>query len=118
MANWVEQLNNALVYIDDHLCDEIDYHKISRITACPIEALQRVFVLNAGITLTEYIRRRKLYEAFVELRTTTDRIIDIAVKYGYNSPDAFGVAFKRVYGVSPAKQFPADMNTTSRIGGF
>jgi len=102
MINWVERLNYALAYIDNNLCDEIDFNEISRITACPVETLQRFFVLNTGITLTEYIRRRKLYESFNELKTTNNKIIDIAVKYGYNSPDAFSVAFKRIYGVAPA----------------
>ena len=102
MINWVERLNYALAYIDKNLCDEINFNEISRITACPVETLQRFFVLNTGITLTEYIRRRKLYEAFNELKTTDNKIIDIAVKFGYDSPDAFSVAFKRIYGVSPS----------------
>ena len=102
MVNWVERLNYALAYIDNNLCDEIDFNEISRITVCPVETLQRFFVLNTGITLTEYIRRRKLHEAFIELKNTDNKIIDIAVKYGYDSPDAFSVAFKRIYGVAPA----------------
>ena len=102
MINWVERLNYALAYIDNYLCDEIDFDEISRITACPIETLQRFFVLNTGITLTEYIRRRKLHEAFNELKITDNKVIDIAIKYGYDSPDAFSVAFKRIYGVSPS----------------
>ena len=51
MINWVERLNYALAYIDNHLCDEIDFNEISRITACPAETLQRFFVLNTGISL-------------------------------------------------------------------
>ena len=102
MINWVERLNYALAYIDKNLCDEIDFNEISRITACPTETLQRFFVMNTGITLTEYIRRRKLYEAYLELKTTDTKVIDIAVKYGYTSPDAFSVAFKRIYGIAPA----------------
>ena len=102
MDSWVEQLNNALVYIDDHLCDEIDFKEISRITACSIETLQRFFMLSTGTTLTGYIRQRRLYEAFNDLKNTDEKVIDIAVKYGYASPDAFGVAFKRMYGVTPS----------------
>jgi len=102
MVNWIERLNYALAYIDNYLCDDIDFDEVSRITACPLETVQRFFVLNTGITLTEYIRRRKLYEAFKELKATDNKIIDIAVKYGYDSPDAFSVAFKRIYGLSPS----------------
>ena len=109
MINWVERLNYALAYIDNNLCDEIDFNEISRIAACPAETLQRFFVLNTGITLTEYIRRRKLHEAFIELQNTNEKVIDIAIKYGYESPDAFSVAFKRIYGVSPSMARNSDI---------
>ncbi|NLO48860.1 MAG: helix-turn-helix transcriptional regulator [Clostridiales bacterium] len=60
-------------------------------------------MLAVGITLTEYIRRRKLSCAALDLKNTNLNVIDIAMKYGYNSQDAFSVAFKRLYGILPAQ---------------
>jgi len=100
---WVEKLNSALTYIEKNLYDEIQYKEIEKIILSPIDVLQRFFMSNTGITLTEYIRRRKLSEAAKSLRTSGDKIIDIAFKLGYGSSDAFALAFKRLYGISPSE---------------
>jgi AraC family transcriptional regulator len=104
MLNWIERLNFSLNYIENHLCDEICFDEISRIVVCPTETLKRFFVLNTGITLNEYIRRRRMHEAFLEFSNTNIniKVIDIAMKYGYNSSDAFTSAFKRIHGMSPS----------------
>lgn len=101
--DWIERLNQAVGYIDKNLDGEIDYDEISRITASPVSMFQRFFVLAAGITLAEYIRRRKLTCALKDLRGTDTKVIDVAVKYGYESSDAFCVAFKRLYGITPSQ---------------
>ena len=101
--DWVERLNRAIAYIDKNLDSDISYEEISRITASPIALFQRFFVLMTGITLAEYIRRRRLTCALTDLQTTGEKVIDIAVKYGYDSADAFCVAFKRLYGVTPSR---------------
>ena len=101
--NWVEQLNRAIAYIDENLDGDISYEEISRITASPIAMFQRFFVLMTGITLAEYIRRRRLTRALHDLQSTGEKVIDIAVKYGYESADAFCVAFKRLYGLTPSQ---------------
>ena len=103
MVNWIEGLNQAVAYIDGNLDGEIDYGEISRLTFSPIALFQRFFVMATGITLTEYIRRRKLTNALNDLQKTDAKIIDIAFKYGYESSDAFCVAFKRLYGMTPSK---------------
>jgi len=59
IVDWVERLNQAIAYIDKNLDGDISYEEISRITATPISMFQRFFVLIIGITLAEYIRRRK-----------------------------------------------------------
>lgn len=103
--DWIERLNQAVGYIDKNLDGEIDYNEISRITLSPIALFQRFFVLSTGITLAEYIRRRKLSCALDDLRNTNAvfKVIDIALKYGYESSDAFCVAFKRLYGITPSQ---------------
>lgn len=100
---WVEQVNQALSYLEKNLYDEIQYKEIEKIILCPIDVLQRFFMLNTGITLTEYIRRRKLDEAVKTIRSSDEKIIDIAFKLGYGSSDAFSLAFKKMYGISPSE---------------
>ncbi|MEA4920046.1 MAG: AraC family transcriptional regulator [Clostridiaceae bacterium] len=98
---WVISMNNAMDYIEAHLTAEIDCSEISRIMACPYAVFQRSFAPVTGIQLSEYIRRRRLSRAQEDLQNTTLRIIDIAVKYGYDSSDAFTAAFKRMHGITP-----------------
>ena len=98
----IDRLNQAIRYIEENLCARIEYDEISRLTLSPISAFQRFFYLSTGMPLSEYIRRRKLSCAAHDLQNTDDKIIDIALKYGYESPDAFSVAFKRMYNVTPS----------------
>lgn len=96
---WVERLNQSMNYIEEHLTGEIDYEQLGRIACCSTYHYQRMFTYMAGITLAEYIRRRKMSLAAVDLQGGDKRIIDIAEKYGYRSPTAFNRAF-RIIGVS------------------
>jgi len=98
----IDRLNQAIRYIEENLRDGIDYKEISKIMLSPVSAFQNFFYLTTGIALSEYIRKRKLFCAVNDLQNTNDKIIDIALKYGYESPDAFSVAFKRAYNVTPS----------------
>lgn len=100
--DWVDRMNEAIDYVESHLNGEIDSEEISRIMVCPFTVFQRSFIQITGIPLSEYIRRRKLTCAAYELQNTDEKIIDIALKYGYESSDAFSVAFKRLHGVAPS----------------
>lgn len=99
--DWVERMNRTLDYLEANLCDDIRPAEISRLMACPYTVFQRMFGPLTGVQLSEYLRRRRLTLAAEELRRTRLRILDIAVKYGYDSADAFSVAFKRMHGVTP-----------------
>ena len=99
---WVERLNQSMNYIEEHLTDEIDYEQLGRIACCSAYHYQRMFTYMAGITLAEYIRRRKLSSAAVDLQGGNERIIDIAEKYGYRSPTAFNRAFQSFHGIAPS----------------
>jgi len=94
-------MNEVMAYIERNLTETIDMDEVGRIAACPSAVFQRIFMLSANITLTEYIRRRRLSCAAAALVTTRERIVDIAMRYGYDTSDAFCVAFKRLYGVTP-----------------
>ncbi len=99
---WVEKLNQSMNYIEEHLAGEIDYEQLGRIACCSTYHYQRMFTYMAGITLAEYIRRRKMSLAAVDLQGGDERVIDIAEKYGYRSPTAFNRAFQSFHGIAPS----------------
>ena len=99
---WVHKLNQSMNYIEEHLTDEIDYEQLGRIACCSAYHYQRMFTYMAGITLAEYIRRRKMSLAAADLQGGNERIIDIAEKYGYRSPTAFNRAFQSFHGIAPS----------------
>ncbi|WP_379128310.1 GyrI-like domain-containing protein [Paenibacillus sp. sgz500958] len=100
--NLLENMNKAIKYIEGNLAQEIDYKEVARLALCSEYHFKRMFSFLAGIPLSEYIRRRRLTLAAFELQDGT-RIIDIAVKYGYNSPDAFTRAFQSMHGITPSE---------------
>ncbi len=99
---WIERLNNTMDYIENHLTDTIDYEQLGRIACCSAYHFQRMFTYMAGATLSEYIRRRKMSLAAVDLQGGDAKVIEIAAKYGYNSPTAFNRAFQAVHGIAPS----------------
>ena len=99
---WVHRLNQSMHYIEEHLTSEIDYEQLAQIACCSSYHYQRMFTYMAGITLAEYIRRRKMSLAAVDLQGGEERIIDIAEKYGYHSPTAFNRAFQSFHGIAPS----------------
>ena len=99
---WVERLNQSMGYIEEHLTDEIDYEQLGRIACCSAYHFQRMFTYMAGVTLAEYIRRRKMSLAAVDLQCGNAKIIDVAEKYGYHSPTAFNRAFQSIHGIAPS----------------
>lgn len=99
---WIERLNDAVDYIEEHLTEEIDYERLGQIACCSSYHFQRMFTYMAGIPLSEYIRRRKMSLAAVDLQGKGMKIIDAAGKYGYHSPTAFNRAFQSVHGIAPS----------------
>lgn len=100
---WIECLNNAINYIEEHLEDEIDYEQIAKIACCSTFHFQRMFSYMVNVPLSEYIRRRRMTMAAVDLQNTNEKVIDIALKYGYSSPTAFNRAFQGVHGITPSQ---------------
>jgi AraC family transcriptional regulator len=99
----ISSMNNALAYIEEHLEDAIDYKVISKIACSSEYHFKRIFSFLAGISLPEYIRRRRLTLAALDLKDSKLRIIDIAVKYGYGSADSFSRAFQSMHGILPSE---------------
>lgn len=100
--NTLIQMNKAMRYIEENLMGEIDFDEMSRIACCSEYHFRRMFSFLAGMPLGEYIRRRKLSIAAVLLNEEDNKIIDIALQLGYNSPDAFSKAFQAMHGISPS----------------
>ncbi|MNI06472.1 Transposon Tn10 TetD protein [compost metagenome] len=101
--NVLENMNDALSYIEDHLTEEIDFKEVARRALCSEYHFKRMFSFLAGVPLSEYIRRRRLTMAAFELQQNQLRIIDVALYAGYSSPDAFTKAFQLFHGVTPSE---------------
>lgn len=99
--NYYEQLNKIIDKIEENLTEKIDYKELAKIIGTSSYTLQRIFVFLTGITLTDYIRKRRLSRAAEELLSTNIKIIDLALKYQYDSPISFSNAFKKMHGISP-----------------
>ncbi|MCM3761002.1 AraC family transcriptional regulator [Alkalihalobacillus oceani] len=101
--NILEGMNNAMQYIEDHLTEEIDLERAASLAYCSAYHFTRMFSSLAGVPISEYIRRRRLTLAAFELQQHQFRVIDVALKYRYSSPDAFTRAFQTVHGVTPSE---------------
>ncbi|KKI90111.1 AraC family transcriptional regulator [Bacillus sp. SA1-12] len=99
----LKQFNNAIAYVEENLTNEIDFKEVAKRAFCSEYHFKRMFSFLAGITLSEYIRRRRLTLAAFELRDSNTKVIDVAVKFGYNSPDSFTRAFQNLHGVTPSE---------------
>lgn len=99
----LSSMNKVMIYIEEHLTDEIDYNKISQMAYCSEYHFKRMFSFLSGIGLSEYIRRRRLSLAALDLKDTDLKVIDVAVKYGYDSADSFSRAFHSIHGILPSE---------------
>ncbi|WP_167959171.1 AraC family transcriptional regulator [Anaerosporobacter faecicola] len=99
---WIERLNQAMNYIEEHLKEDVNYEELGKIACCSSYHFQRMFAYMADVPLPEYIRRRKMSLAAVDLQSGDEKIIDVALRYGYQSPTAFNRAFQSVHGIAPS----------------
>ena len=98
---WIDRLNRAMDYVESHL-EEPDWQEAAGIACCSPYHFQRMFALLAGVSLSEYVRRRRMSRAAADLQSG-ERILDVALKYGYSSPTAFNRAFQAVHGLPPSQ---------------
>lgn len=97
-----DRLNQVVDYFEQHLQDEVDLSKAAQIAGVSLSALQRLFPLLAGVSMSEYLRKRRLTLAGRDLAQNNARVIDIALKYGYDSATAFSRAFTKFHGIKPS----------------
>ncbi len=111
---WLKKLNEAINYIENNLDSKISYDEAARIACCSTFYFQRLVSYVSGISLSEYIRRRRMTQAAFELQRTDAKVLDIALKYGYTSPTSFNRAFQSVHGITPT----AARNTGSTLNAY
>ena len=98
---WLNKMNDALRYIEENLENEIDYQKISRIACSSLPRFQNMFLFMTDMTISEYVRCRRMSLAAEELKNSDIKVIDLALKYGYESPEAFARSFREFHGMPP-----------------
>lgn len=99
--DWISRLALSMAYLEEHLDQEIDWEQAARLALCSQYQFARTFSLLAGISLSEYVRARRLTRAAQDLQRGEDRVLDVALRYGYASPTAFQRAFVQFHGTSP-----------------
>ncbi|MFQ8009837.1 GyrI-like domain-containing protein [Bacillus sp. NIO_002] len=99
----LKRMNSALTYIEENLTNDIDFKEAARLAFCSEYHFKRMFSFLTGISLSEYIRRRRLTLAAFELKDSSVKVIDLAIKYGYHSPDSFARAFQNLHGIRPSE---------------
>lgn len=98
---WLEKMNDALNYIELNLKGKIDYSEVTHIACSSLTRFQRMFTFMTDMTIGDYVRLRKMSLAAEELKNTDIKVVDIALKYGYKSPEAFTRAFQEFHGIPP-----------------
>lgn len=99
--DWLDNMNAAIEYVESNMTGDISYDRAAQIAGCSTYHFQRMFSYITGVSLSQYIRRRRLTLAAFELQNGDVKVIDTAIKYGYESPEAFSRAFKKLHGIMP-----------------
>ena len=114
--DWITGLQRALDYVEENITEQIDYEEAAKRAYSSSFHFQRVFSAICGFTLGDYIRFRRLSLAGSELASTDRKVIDVALKYGYDTPESFSRAFTRFHGISPsAAKHGANLKSFSRL---
>lgn len=115
--NWLTGIETAIEYIENNLLSRLDYEEIAAKAYCSSYHFQRMFSAYSGCTLGEYIRARRMTLAGAELKGSDIKILDLAVKYGYENPESFTRAFTKFHGITPsqARKTDAKIKSFSRL---
>ena len=100
--DWLKGMNNVIMHIEENLTLPISYSELARTVGCSVYEFSRIFSFMAGMSISEYIRRRRLSAAVFDIQNSSDNIIGIAQKYCYESPTSFAKAFKGLHGTTPS----------------
>lgn len=98
---WLDKMNGAIDYIEENLTGTIDTEEVAKKACCSLYNFQRMFAFITDVSLAEYIRRRRLSQAALDLQRSEVSVLETALKYGYDSPVSFARAFMNLHGVNP-----------------
>ena len=101
--DWTQRLNAALDYLEAVTDREPDLEQAASLANCSLFHFLRMFEVVTGMTAGDYSRRRRLSRAAIDLAAGGDKVIDVALRYGYDSPEAFARAFRRMFGITPSE---------------
>ena len=99
--DWLKGMNVVIEHIEEYLTQPIKYESLARIVGCSVYEFSRIFSFMTGMSVSEYIRRRRLSQAVFDIQNGNDKIINIALRYCYESPTTFARAFKELHGTTP-----------------
>jgi len=102
-VEWLTRMNDALDLMERRLAEPLEIGEIARAACASPFHFQRMFNILTGMTVAEYMRKRRLTLAAQELAVSSVKVIDVALKYGYDSPESFAKAFRRLHGISPSE---------------
>ena len=100
---WLTSIRTAIGYMEAHLTDDVSLEDVAREVHLSPFFLQRGFSLMTGCGVGDYLRSRRLYQAALDLQKGSEKVIDIALKYGYETPESFAKAFARFHGATPTQ---------------
>lgn len=100
--NMLDSMNAVIEYIEEHLLEELHMPTIAKVACCSETDIQKTFYALTNVSISEYVRRRRLSLAAHELQGGEQSVLNVAFKYGYTSPDSFTRAFKQMHGITPS----------------
>ena len=103
MQGWIEGFQESIDYIEENLSEALDIEKVAGKAALSPFYYQRIFGALCGMTVGDYVRARRMTLAAQRLTGTEEKVIDVALAYGYDSPDSFAKAFSRFHGITPSQ---------------
>lgn len=101
--NWIQGIQRAIDYVEANITEDINYEEVAKQAYSSVFHFQRVFGILCGFSLGDYIRMRRLSLAGEELSNGNAKVIDVAMKYGYDTPESFSRAFTRFHSISPSE---------------
>ena len=114
--DWLESMNKAVEYLEANITEKLDIEKVAKIALSSTFHFQRMYHMITGVTIGEYIRRRRLTLAAQDI-ISGEKIINVAYKYGYETPEAFTKAFGKMHGISPsaARELGANLKAYPKL---
>jgi len=101
--NWLVRTQDVIEYIEDNIADDIDINVLAKLMYCSKHDFQRIFSYLVDVPLSEYVKNRRLTLAGLEIRDGKEKVIDIPLKYGYESHSSFSRSFKEFHGITPSE---------------